>query len=89
MPTLTAVGEMVLAAGAITQTDIDFLSSAGAFGADDVIVDAFDNEGRNLGSRSLAEVLIRRIITDRWGKCRRICYYHQAQKSRQVASQVS
>ena len=61
--TLAAVGEMVLAAGAITQTDIDFLSSAGAFGADDVIVDAFDNEGRNLGSRSLAEVLIRRIIS--------------------------
>ena len=54
---------MVLAAGAITQTDIDFLSSAGAFGADDVIVDAFDNEGRNLGSRSLAEVLIRRLVT--------------------------
>ena len=43
---------------------LDFISSAGAFGADDVIVDAFDNEGRNLGSRSLGEVLIRRASGD-------------------------
>ena len=40
---------------------LDFLSSAGAFGADDVVIDAFDNEGRNLGSKTLAEVLIRRV----------------------------
>ena len=49
--------------GALTLAEaLDFLSSAGAFGADDIVVDAFDNEGRNLGSRSLAEVLIRRAI---------------------------
>ena len=47
-------------------TALDFLSSAGAFGADDVVVDAFDNEGRNLGSRTLAEVLIRRAQGDAW-----------------------
>ena len=45
----------------LTEAAIDLISSAGAFGADDVRVDAFDNEGRNLGSRSLAEVLIRRV----------------------------
>ena len=60
---LTAVGEAVVEAGTLTQADIDLISSATAFGADDVIVDAFDNEGRNLGSRSLAEVLIRRLIS--------------------------
>ena len=41
---------------------IDFLSSGTAFGADDIRVDAFDNEGRNLGSRTLAEVQIARFI---------------------------
>ena len=45
-----------------TQRLIDFISSGGALGADDVRVDAFDNEGRNLGTRTLAEVLVARFI---------------------------
>ena len=45
-----------------TQRLIDFISSGGAFGADDVRVDAFDNEGRNLGTRTLAEVLLARYV---------------------------
>ena len=59
--TLDAIGEADLSFDLET-TVLDFLSSAGAFGADDIVVDAFDNEGRNLGSRSLGEVLIRRIV---------------------------
>ena len=47
-----------------TQALIDFISSGAAFGADDVVVDAFDNDGRNLGTRTLAEVLIRRYDED-------------------------
>ena len=58
--TLTAIGEEDLSIDPAT-TALDFLSSAGAFGADDIVVDAFDNEGRNLGTRTLAEVLIRRL----------------------------
>ena len=48
--------------GAITADQIDTISSAGAFGADDVVIDAFDNEGRNLGTVTLLEVLVQRLV---------------------------
>ena len=60
----TAGTELLLADGTLSEAAIDLISSDGAFGADDVRVDAFDNEGRNLGTRSLAEVLIRRVVGD-------------------------
>ena len=48
--------------GAITADQIDTISSAAAFGADDVVIDAFDNEGRNLGTVTLLEVLVQRLV---------------------------
>ena len=34
------------------------VGSGTSFGADDVVIDAFDNDGRNLGQISLSEVLL-------------------------------
>ena len=38
--------------------------SGTSFGADDVVIDAFDNDGRNLGQISLSEVLLIQAIAD-------------------------
>ena len=35
-----------------------------SFGADDVVIDAFDNDGRNLGQVTLSEVLIAQAVAN-------------------------
>ena len=60
----------VTSLNAVTQADIDdgtishIVGSGSSFGADDVVIDAFDNDGRNLGQVTLSEVLLFLLATD-------------------------
>ena len=40
------------------------MGSGDSFGADDVVIDAFDNDGRNLGQVTLSEVLLAQAVAD-------------------------
>ena len=56
--TLSAVTQELIDAGAISH----ITGSGGSFGVGDVVIDAFDNDGRNLGQISLSEVLLLQVV---------------------------